>query len=75
MNDDIVIQRACEACQDSSGNVKVEDVVTMLLNDDSIHPKTKVILNPILFLSKTKSNLYKIFYYETFLCKTVHISS
>nr|XP_022324465.1 ubiquitin carboxyl-terminal hydrolase 25-like isoform X2 [Crassostrea virginica] len=47
VNDDIVIQRACEACQDSSGNVKVEDVVSMLLNDDSIHAKTKSKVVPI----------------------------
>lgn len=44
VNDDMVIRRACEACQDSNGKVKVEDVVTVLLNDDSVHTKTKVIL-------------------------------
>eukprot|EP00105_Crassostrea_gigas_P025080 XP_011445541.1 PREDICTED: ubiquitin carboxyl-terminal hydrolase 28 isoform X2 [Crassostrea gigas] len=37
----MVIRRACEACQDSNGKVKVEDVVTVLLNDDSVHTKTK----------------------------------
>lgn len=41
VNDDMVIRRACEACQDSNGKVKVEDVVTVLLNDDSVHTKTK----------------------------------
>lgn len=44
VNDDMVIRRACEACRDSNGKVKVEDVVTVLLNDDSVHTKTKVIL-------------------------------
>lgn len=42
VDDDVVIRRACEACQDSNGKVKVEDVVTMLLNDDSFRSKSKV---------------------------------